>query len=79
MPEIKEDICELLLIFKQSINNTKELSNSVGVLEKQNEQLTLLCTALMDTLFLKKTITPTDLEQTISKIVSKGKDNTTVH
>lgn len=74
----KEELYELLLIFKQSISNIKDLTNRLELVEKQNEQLTLLITAMMDTLFIKNTITPTELEQTISKIISKDK-NITIH
>lgn len=74
----KEELYELLLVFKQSINNIKDLTSRLELQEKQNEQLTLLITAMMDTLFVKNTITPTELEQTISKIVNKDK-NITIH
>lgn len=74
----KEELYELLLIFRQSISNIKDLTSRLEMAEKQNEQLTLLITAVMDTLFVKKTITPTELEQTISKIVNK-EGNTTIH
>ena len=78
MQSNEEELYELLLVFRQSINNIKDLTNRLDIAEKQTEQLTLLITAVMDTLFIKNTITPTELEQTISKIVNKDK-NITIH
>jgi len=69
---------EELLIFRQSINSIKALANRLEMAEKQNDQLMLLITAMMDTLFMKKIVTPIELEQAISKIVNKD-GNTTVH
>ena len=78
MQSNEEELYELLLVFRQSINNIKDLTNRLDIAEKQTEQLTLLITAVMDALFIKNIITPTELEQTISKIVNKDK-NITIH